>query len=353
MNAHRHETDVPLTAPKRKCCARGRLRGFTLVELLVVIAIIGVLVALLLPAVQAAREAARRAACSNNLHQIGLAAQNHISAKGTLPIGYGRTADDVKNSNNFVKRGLFTDLLQYIEGQSTYSQIIFDYKKAGRPYFEDPARDVVIEAFVCPAWPDARVTTAAAPNYEYQLGALATYSGVAGAIRDVSDTFNSSFGRLPKNGPFTMIEVATGSSSPFGGGKALVGYARKLKEITDGSSNTMLVGEFVHRECCFGNLVEDPPGNTRPWYVAGFSDGPYSMKVLESPPNVCVTRQPSSCVTGQGTNFNHLPMGSFHPGITQFTYVDGSVRTIADDVDRDVYQSLATVDGEEVIASGF
>jgi len=325
--------------------------GFTLVELLVVIAIIGVLVSLLLPAVQAAREAARRAQCSNNLHQIGLAAQNYVAAKGTLPYGYARTAEHAKNNISFVKHGLFADLLQYIEGETTYQRVDFDYyKQSGRPMYQDPARDVVVDAYLCPAWPDARVIQSAPANYEYQLGALTTYSGVAGAIRNQGETlFNSSFGRIPDNGAFTMVQVP-GSTGPFGSGNYLIGYARKLKEITDGTSNSLLIGEFVHRDCCFGEYKEEPPGNTRPWYLSGYQDGPYSMKVLEKPPNVCVVRNPQNCVTGEAIHFNHLPMGSFHAGITQFVMIDGSVRSIADSVDLEVYKDFATVNGGETAA---
>ncbi|MCC6492825.1 MAG: DUF1559 domain-containing protein [Pirellulales bacterium] len=321
--------------------------GFTLVELLVVIAIIGVLVALLLPAVQAAREASRRAQCSNNLHQMGLAALNHVAANGGLPPGYGRTAEHVKTGKSFIKKGLFTSLLQYLEGQTTYSRIAFDYGSA--MYFNDPVRDVVVDAFICPSWPDEKIGTSAPPNYDYYLGAYATYAGVSGAVRNRGEKlFNSSFGRLPDNGAFTMTEVPSGSSSPFGAGTALVGYSRKLKEVSDGTSNSLLVGEFVHRDCCFGSLVETAPGNVRPWYVSGYTDGPYSMKVAENPPNVCVVRNPQNCLTGQAINFNHLPLGSFHPGLTQFVMVDGSVRAIADNIELDVYKDLATVNGEEV-----
>jgi prepilin-type N-terminal cleavage/methylation domain-containing protein len=322
-------------------------RAFTLVELLVVIAIIGVLVALLLPAVQAAREAARRAQCSNNLKQMGLAAQNYAAAKGTLPAGYDRTAQDVKDGLNFSKRGMFTSLLQYIEGQTTYNQLVLDYKKAGRQVFDDPAKDVVIESFMCPAWPDAKVTESAQPGFEYQLGALSSYSGVAGAVRNRGETlYNSSFGRLPDNGAFTMIEIpGTSTFQP----KTLVGYARKLEEISDGQSNSLMIGEFVHRDCCFSALVEEPPGNTRPWYLAGFTDGPYNMKVAETPPNACVVRNAANCIAGTPTNFNHLPMGSFHPGITQFAFIDGSVHNIADGIELEVYKDVATVNGDEVV----
>jgi Protein of unknown function (DUF1559) len=87
---------------------------------------------------------------------------------------------------------------------------------------------------------------------------------------------------------------------------------------------------------------EDPPGNVRPWYLAGYQDAPYSFKILENPPNICVTRN--------DIQFNYLPMGSFHPGVTLFVKVDGSVQTIADNIDLKLYKSLATVRGGEVIA---
>jgi prepilin-type N-terminal cleavage/methylation domain-containing protein len=339
----------------RKVRMKGRRAagGFTLVELLVVIAIIGVLVALLLPAVQAAREAARRAQCSNNLKQMGLAAQNYAAAKGRLPAGYDRTEAEAKANVNFSKRGFLTSLLQYIEGQNAYQQLVFDFTKQGRQVYDDPAKDIVVDSFICPSWQDAKATTAAPAGYEYQLGALSTYSGIAGAIRNRGETlFSSQFGRIPDNGALTMKTVrSAGGGGTFGGGGSdlLVGYSRSLKEITDGQSNSLLAGEFVHRDCCFSSLVEEAPGNARPWYLAGYIDGPYSMKVAETPPNACVVRNAANCIAGTPTNFNHLPMGSFHPGVTQFVFVDGSVHNIADSIELEVYKDIATVNGDEVV----
>ncbi|WP_428305138.1 DUF1559 domain-containing protein [Lacipirellula sp.] len=335
------------------------LAGFTLVELLVVIAIIGVLVALLLPAVQAAREAARRAQCSNNLKQMGLAAQNYAAAKSTLPAGYDRTKEEADKSINFSKRGLWTSLLQYVEGQTAYNQIVFDYtaKAGGNPYL-DPAKDTIIDSFICPSWTDAKNTASAPAGQEYQMGALCTYSGIAGAIRNRGETLFPSeqgFGDIPDNGALTMQMVkGAASSGPFGGGSAknlLIGRARTLKEITDGQSNSLLAGEFVHRECCFTNLIEEAPGNVRPWYLAGYKDGPYSMRVAETSPNACVVRDSNNCAGASGsTKFNHLPMGSFHPGITQFVFIDGSVHNVTDSIELEVYKDLATVNGDETVS---
>lgn len=322
--------------------------AFTLVELLVVIAIIGVLVSLLLPAVQAAREAARRVQCSNNLHQMGIGVQNYAAAKGSLPLGYGRTIEDAQDATrNFVKTGLFVDILPYMELKNIYDQIDFDFYQSSIPYFRDPMRDATVSTYICPDWSDPQVTLQADTNFEYQLGAVNTYTGIGGAVRNRGELLvPSAFGRVPDNGAFLLEEVT------IGGGlrpkKAVIGRARELGQITDGQSNTLLIGEFVHRECCLGQLVEDPPGNVRPWYVSGFGDAPYSFKVLENPPNACVVRHASSCLTGNAINFNYLPLGSFHPGLTQFVYVDASVHGLVDSIDLEVYKDLATANGGEV-----
>jgi len=318
-----------------------RQNGFTLVELLVVIAIIGVLVGLLLPAVQAARAAARRTQCANNLKQMGLAVQNYISARNHLPMGYGRTQEAAQDSRrSFIKEGLFTSILPYMEQQNTFDLVDFEHYTRGIPYFEDPARDIIVDSYICPEWPDPRVTTAALPNFEYQLGAVNTYTGVGGAVRNRGETLiPSGFGAVPDNGAFLIEQRTIGSGARPQ--LAVVGRARGLREITDGQSNSFLIGEFVHRDCEFGALIEEPPANVRPWYVSGFSDAPYAFKVLENPPNVCVTRG--------DINFNYLPLGSFHNGITQFAFVDGSVHVITDDIDLEVYKDMATVNGGEVI----
>lgn len=324
----------------RKICKRemAPASGFTLVELLVVIAIIGILVALLLPAVQSAREAARRSQCTNNLKQMGIGAQNFAATYKDLPMGYGRTIDHVKRPVSFVKEGLFNDLLRFMEESATYDRIEFTYYTvSGRQYYQDPVRDIPVAAFICPDWPDARVTGSAPAGYEYQLGAVCTYSGVGGAVQSGGEKLiPSGFGPIPDNGAFTVKQELNGTTL------VLVGARRKLSQITDGQSNSLMIGEFVHRNCQFGAFKEDPPGNTRPYYVSGYQDAPYQFRVCEYGPNVCVSRADKP--------FNYLPMGSFHPGVTLFAKVDGGVHIVADSIDLATYKNLATVRGGEIIA---
>ena len=211
-----------------------RPSGFTLVELLVVIAIIGILVALLLPAVQSAREAARRTQCTNNLKQMGLGAQNFATTYKALPMGYGRTLDHIKKSVSFVKEGLFTDLLRYMEEQSTYEKVEFTYYTvSGRQYYQDPVRDVPVAAFICPDWPDSRVTPSAPAGYEYQLGAVCTYSGVGGAVQKSGEKMMpSGFGQIPDNGAFTVtLESLFNSPVLVGARRKLCASHRRAKQL--------------------------------------------------------------------------------------------------------------------------
>ena len=326
-------------------------RAFTLVELLVVIAIIGVLVALLLPAVQSAREAARRIQCSNNLKQQGLAVQNYISSSGGfLPMGYAGATG--RATANFNKEHLFTEMLPSMEQKTVYDQINFAY--SGNPWDNEPAVNHVIDSYICPSWIDERVIFGRVNGYEN--GALVTYNGVGGALLDGMDlsdpnlAVNSGFGKVPKNGAFQADEVAVTTTGSRGAPTTTLQFkGRRVKaaEITDGQSNSLLIGEFVHRDliAATGQWAE-APGNVRPWYLGGFQNAPYSFKVIEFTPNTQINRD-------QGVQFNHLPFGSFHPGVTQFAFIDGSVHPIADGVDRTTYHYLATVNAGDVVSGGY
>lgn len=327
----------------RSHASKGSPSGFTLVELLVVIAIIGVLVALLLPAVQSAREAARRAQCLNNLKQMGLACQNYVSTYNQrLPFGYAGRLPRPPN-RNFQKRGVFTEILQFMEQSAIYDQIQFDYGvtpgTTNNP-FDDPARNQVVEAYICPSWIDPKVSGS---GFDYQQGALVTYTGNGGARTSTDVALIG--GTYPANGAFTLRE-----DRPASGPRVITGRQRRMAEVTDGTSNTFLIGEFVHRDCNFQSGCDDSPGSVRPWYLAGFQvrddvvPDIYAVKELEFVSN-------TQNIVRANVGFNKLPLGSFHPGITNFVFIDGSVRTVPDDIDLIVYQALGTVDGEEVFAS--
>ena len=287
--------------------------GFTLVELLVVVAIIAVLVALLLPAVQSAREAARRTQCANRLKQLGLALHTHVTTQG------GRLPSAAPTPGG---HGLFSALLPYLEQTTLHRQLNLDEIVYGM--LPPPAQAFsVVPDYVCPSYPFEVVKSPAQQ-------AQAHYQGIGGVVRagDTNLEFNT-HGPLPANGVF-RIKVAVPTAS-----------------IRDGLSNTLAMGEFVHRDRTATAAYASPPGSVRPWIAASGIDpvgnhgGIYTFKVCQYAPNTPVDRDVN------GAAFNYLPMGSHHPGTTNFLMADGSVHALADGIDLPAYQALATRVGGE------
>jgi prepilin-type N-terminal cleavage/methylation domain-containing protein len=223
-----------------------RAPGFTLVELLVVIAIIGILVALLLPAVQAAREAARRMSCSNNMKQIGLASHNYHDTYKTLPYGEGArpirggTYASAWNGPNWR-----VAIMPFIEQGPMYDRLNFNYTfDACRPGFRNTPNAIlagyIVPVYRCPSSSLKANGSNVSPsptNNNRDNAQLIDYVGIAGSAPTGSVT----------TGAFPTQGACTGQTG-YGGiycsnGTLVPNEPMKFADITDGTSNTLLVAE--------------------------------------------------------------------------------------------------------------
>lgn len=355
-----------------------RRRGFTLVELLVVIAIIGVLVALLLPAVQAAREAGRRAQCLNNLKQFGLALQNYHSAKNTFPPSVMMK----QNYKQFYASGNAL-LLPYFEQASLAS--LYDPNK----YFEHQTPAVastVIPMFKCPSSsaPNPMVDTAlgeATPDLGSTFG-ISEYAFCMG----YTDAFCIS-GGTPAN-----PNVKPGTIPPSQRGVFNVAWGAAIRQITDGTSNTMAMGDassdphwkVCHlTKCTESSLKPDASGDLPTagvgWIIGEPNSPGYLPKLGPSGSIHGCTVEPmnkypltdtflsSSQYQGDNIKFsnansypNHYCAPSYeggthsasnfrsdHPGGCNFLMTDGSVAFMDEGVDMNVYRAKSTISGDE------
>jgi prepilin-type N-terminal cleavage/methylation domain-containing protein/prepilin-type processing-associated H-X9-DG protein len=193
-----------------------RRKAFTLLELLVVIAILGLLLGLLLPAVQKVRAAAARSQCANNLKQVGLACQSYHDADGSLPPGYvaaGPWSDGARDTTPGWGWAAF--LLPYLEQDNLHRQLDFT-----RPVQQAPAVGTVVKTYLCPAdsYPPAAFPVPDSFGDPVARAAPCSYAACVGG--DESDTVG-----------------------PTGMGVFYRNSRTRLTDITDGTSNTLAVGE--------------------------------------------------------------------------------------------------------------
>ena len=313
--------------------ARSARRGLTLVELLAVVAIIVLLVALLLPAVQSAREAARRTHCANNLKQM-MTAMHAYASQNADRFPPGSPAKTGATTVNDVYHGLFSHLLPYLDQMPVWAGWnVTDVNPGG-----NARRYTAIATYICPSWTAPPVFQGL--SHSPQNGAITTYQGNNGArvTPNPREVASPLYGALPNNG---LVCYGEGGDS----GRAVATASVPLARVRDGLSNTMALLEFIHRDDDAG-ILASVPGNVRPWILSSNGEkGLYSAKVVGFSPN-----QPGISRAVDGTFFNHVPFGSFHPGGLGVGMGDGSVRFVDDLIDINTWRSLATAAQGEPLA---
>jgi prepilin-type N-terminal cleavage/methylation domain-containing protein len=322
-----------------------RRAGFTLVELLVVIAIIGILIALLLPAVQAAREAARRAQCSNNLKQIGLGLHNYHDTSKCFPIGvFG-----------VFRHSWMLAILPQVEQGALHDQLVFaDFDGyAGGPNGA-VLSDYTPEFVWCPSSACDRLCVRVS-NGRYCSSA--SYIGIAGATTSSTD-FTDPTGRSRC--------VSCNQGYACSNGVLVPNRVVKIRDIIDGTSNVIMVGEnsawgrtaagtdveirgSAEWGCWIGSGASQGPPATGGTY--GFAGSPWCRNVTTMRYPVGMRTQ----LTGSGGNYRdgtNNALHSAHPGGAQSLRVDGGVSFLSETLAMDVLRYISIRDDRNVVPGG-
>lgn len=328
--------------------ARRGSRAFTLVELLIVIGILGLLIALLLPAVQAAREAARRVQCASQLRQLGLAAHQHVLAKGSFPPGVEQWYFNSAVSHRGVP--LFAFLLPYLEQSSAL--VKWDYRDPihNAENGEKANTAVILPLLLCPS--DEISTNPIKVSGRDWVYALTSYGGNGGT-----------------RSYFPMQSTADGVFHTTGEASEPARWQRAVtpRDIADGLSNTLLFGERSHSDLNYSTFNAagwGEPLQEWGWWGASASRkmighvtlsawAPLNYQLPFSYGERAGQTPPADSFSEFNSNYvdqRICAYGSNHPGGANMALADGSARFMPSALEWDILRRLSTRAGHEPAA---